>query len=209
MGSREYNSLKHDATMPPKSLPKPNIQTCPPGLLAIVDLISRVPARASDLLEYEVIRRKRELIRTQEARALLSWHPWETMRLLVLSGAVAFFLAWFFSAIAELGRFYNSIVSATHIQVPFIDQRLIDLLGLVPKSSFRLFSSIPDFGALEAFYEALGVMALLAFTKLVFISIHWKKIKLLGDAERELGEELKELERWKEDFSAAKMKTQA
>lgn len=186
----------------PKSSLKPDTSSCPPGLLPIADLMARIPARSIELLDYEILRRKRELVRTSETRALLSWHPWETIRLLVLSGAVTFFLAWFLSVIAELGRFYNSIVSATHIQVPFLDQRVIDFLGVVPRSSFQLFAAIPDFGALEAFYVALGVMGALALTKLVFIGIHWEKIKLLGEAERELNEELKELEQWKAGLTA-------
>lgn len=161
--------------------------------------MERIPERAEALLNYEISKRERERVLAQETKQLLSWHPWHTMRFLLLSGAIAFALAWFFSFLAAIGRFYNATVGKLDVGVPFLDTKLFEAGEVFPTSTFALFAKIPDFGAIESFYVALGVIALIAIVKLIFILIHWKKIKLLNEAEREYTEELETLTSWLRD----------
>jgi hypothetical protein len=194
-----------------KPFPAPNRKNAPAGLLAVADLIERIPGRAEDVLIHETGRRERELILMQETRRLLSWHPWHTIRFLLLSGAVAFAAAWLVSFLSALARFYTSAFGspgAAHAAggagsaiggagIPFLNEWLAEIGKIIPASAFALFSKIPDFGAIESFFVALGVVMLVAFVKLLFILLNWKKIKLLNEAERELSEELETLNRWK------------
>jgi hypothetical protein len=187
-----------------KPFPAPNRKNAPAGLLTVADLIERIPGRASDVLSHEIGRRERELVLTQETRRLLSWHPWHTIRFLLLSGAVAFAAAWLVSFLSALARFYNNTLgslgaghAASGAGIPFLNEWLAEIGKIIPASAFALFSKIPDFGAIESFFVALGVILLVAFVKLLFILLNWKKIKLLNEAERELSEELETLNKWR------------
>lgn len=183
-----------------KLFPTPNREDAPAGLLFVADLVERIPERGEALLNYEISKRERERVLTQETKRLLSWHPWHTIRFLLLSGAVAFALTWFFSFLSALGRVYNASVGKLDISVPFLDPKLLDIGGAIPTTTFALFSKIPDFGAVESFFVALAVVMLIAVVKLIFIMIHWKKIKMLGEAESVFTEELETLEEWKSEL---------
>jgi len=49
------------------------------------------------------------------------------------------------------------------------------------------------------------VVVLIAVVKLIFILVHWKKIKLLGEADAVFSEELEVLEAWKEELDEEKV----
>jgi hypothetical protein len=184
------------------------LESAPPGLLIVADILERIPDRADALLEHEITMRERERVLSQETKSLLSWHPWHTIRFLILSGAVAFAAAWFFSVVLEFVKLYNEAVG-TKLGIPFVDENLFNLDELLPNQVFPILSHVPEFGALESFFIALGVVLLVALVKVVFILINWKKIKLLSAAEKELREELDVLADWKKELASEALTEEA
>ncbi len=175
------------------------LEVAPPGLLVVADFMERMPDRAEALLEHEISRRERERVLSQETKNLLSWHPWHTIRFLILSGAIAFAAAWLFSVVLEFVKLYNKAVG-TKLGIPFVDENVFNLGELLPSQVFPMLSNVPEFGALESVFIALGVVLLVALVKVLFILINWKKIKLLSSAEKALRQELEVLEEWKKEF---------
>lgn len=188
-----------------KPLPIPKSEEVPAGLIVICDILERIPERGKAILDYEIRKRERERILMQETRNLLSWHPWHTIRFLLLSGTIAFGVTWFISFLSALGRFYGASFGKLDASAPLVNQKLADIGELIPITTFSLFSKIPDFGAIESFFVALGVVVLIAVVKLIFILVHWKKIKLLGEADAVFSEELEVLEAWKEELDEEKV----
>lgn len=176
--------------------PTPGKNDVSPGLVLLADLIERMPTRAQEIVTHEIEKRERDLVLTQEIKTTLSWHPWSTVRIFVLSGAAAFALAWTFSLVAEFVRFYNASADALKVNLPFLDANVVDLTKKLPAQAFGLFRQIPDFGAIEAVYFALVIVMLLAVFKVIFIAIHWGKIKMLNRAIEEVEEEMDVLIRW-------------
>jgi hypothetical protein len=174
---------------------EPDRKECPAGLLLIVDFLVRFPDRTDDLLNHEIATRERELIRTQETKYLLSWHPLNTLRFLLISGGLAFFVTWFLGVLAGIGRFYKDLLGEEGVTIPFIGGG-ISAETFFPAGILDLLSKLPDYGAEEAFFTALAVVALLAVMKAVFILFNWKKIETLRAAEEDLNGELDYLRRW-------------
>jgi hypothetical protein len=178
----------------PPSTSKDNL--IPIGLLLAADYVERVPSRATELLTYELQRREREKILLEETKGFLSWHPWSTLRLLLLSGGVTFTVAWSFSMVADFMRLYNDTVVRAKLQAPVFGDSALGLTNLIPSSAFGFFSGLPDFGTKESVLVALGVVFALAMFKLIFIAFNWQKIKALNVADRMLTEEMKYLRGW-------------
>ena len=172
------------------------LETAPPGLLMVADIITRIPGRAEALIAYEIDRRERERVLMQETKNLLSWHPWHMIRFLILSGAVAFAVTWLFSVILVFAKLYNQTVGSK-LGIPFLGETLSSVSAFLPKQIGPMLSDLPNFGALESFFVALGVVFLIALVKVVFIFVNWKRIKVLSQAEQVLTEELKALGNWK------------
>ncbi|MCW1891931.1 MAG: hypothetical protein KIH65_001665 [Candidatus Uhrbacteria bacterium] len=168
----------------------------PTGLIVIADYVERVPERAIELLTYELQRREREKVLLEETKGFLSWHPWSTLRLLLLSGGVAFTVAWSFSLISDFMRLYNETVTRANLQGAAFGNASMDLTKLIPQSAFGFFSGLPEFGTKESVLVALGVIVALAAFKLLFILLNWEKIKVLNISDRALMEEMRYLKGW-------------
>jgi hypothetical protein len=188
-----------------KIIPIPKNEVVPPGLILICDALERIPERGEALLDYEIQRRERERILMQETKNLLSWHPWHTIRFLLLSGAIAFGITWFISFLSAIGRVYDASIGKLDMGTSILSQKFAAIGSLIPSSAFSIFSKIPDFGAIESFFVALGVVFLVALVKLIFIIVHWKKIKLLGEADDIFAKELETLERWRRELGDEKV----
>lgn len=183
-------------------MPKPASQDrlIPTGLLLTADYVERVPSHAIEVLAYELQRREREKILLDETKGFLSWHPWSTLRLLLLSGGVAFSVAWSFSVVADFMRLYNDTVIRSRLQAPVFGDSALSLTNVIPSSAFGFFSGLPEFGTKESILVALGVVIALAAFKLIFIAFNWQKIKALNVADRMLSEEMEYLKGWIDAF---------
>ncbi len=179
-----------------KPSPTSKHKLIPIGLLLTADYVTRVPDRAGEMLTYELQRREREKILLEETKGFLSWHPWSTLRLLLLSGGVTFTVAWSFSVVANFMRLYNDTIARTKLQAPIFGDSALSLTNIIPPSAFGFFSGLPEFGTKESVLVALGVVVALAAFKLIFIAFNWQKIKALNVADRVLREEMDYLRGW-------------
>ena len=167
----------------------------PIGLIIFMEWLESHPQYKKDMLEYEIARRESEHLILKETKKVLSWHPWSTFRLLLITGGLAFSVAWSLSAISDTVQIYNQFLGKGPSGLPsqFTDS-FVTLTNLLPKINGDFFAGIPDYGAIESLYIALGVIGIIVIIKLTIILFNWKKIQALVNHENQLHKELHFLE---------------
>ncbi|MBD3251770.1 hypothetical protein GF380_04975 [Candidatus Uhrbacteria bacterium] len=193
--------------MPKKEnpFPTPGKKDVSPGLILTAELVERMPTRGEEIVRYEIGRRERDRVLMSQTKNLMSWHPWNTVRLLLLSGVGAFALAWLLSLIVEIAKLYNAAINVLQIDVPFLDTQVFDLREALPSQAFGFIQRLPDFGAVEAIYFGLLVMFAIAVIKGLFILFYWNQIKLLIQADQEIDAELETLNAWLKELGGERL----
>lgn len=170
----------------------------PVGLIAVSRLIAETPERRDDILAYEIRRRERELLITRETRHALSWHPFHTTKVVFAVGGGVFVIVWLMSQLRAVAEWYTRARAATlTIPLPLIGDRTIDLGSHVPTSTaFDLMGRLPQWGLLESFWIAVGLMLVIVLERIIFAAFQWKHVQALASAETELAEEIATLRAW-------------
>jgi len=176
----------------------PNRDTCPPGLLATADLLQAHRERAADILAVARQKREVERLRIRELRARYAWHPWSMAKLLIVSGASAFFIAWGAGLMADFLKLYDQTVSKASAipQAALGGFSIPSLNTIIPLGLSGFFAQLPRIGAKESFFIALAIVLAIALIKLAIVLVNWKKIHLLHDAEKRVNLELETLKAW-------------
>lgn len=168
----------------------------PVGLIAVARLIAETPDRRDDILAYEIRQRERELLVTRETRHALSWHPFHTTKVVLAVGVGVFVIVWLMSQLRAVAEWYTRARAAT-LTLPLIGDRTIDLGSHVPTSTaFDLMGRLPQWGLVESFWIAVGLMLVIVIERLVFAAFQWKHVQALVSAETELAEEVTTLRAW-------------
>jgi hypothetical protein len=192
---RSHPHLNH---MPPsKSSTPSNRESCLPGLLAIADLAERIPERAKELYAVEIERRKHDLLRIGEELKKLSWHPWSTIQLLIVTGFASFAISWGAGMMLDFLQLIDKTVnkangaptSVSGIGIPSIST-------ILPPQFAGAFTTLPHIGVLESFYIALSTVLTIAFIKLIIILANWEKIKIVSATEKRTNAEVEALKEW-------------
>ncbi len=179
---------------------KPNRLTVPPGLVMVADLVARIPERAEDVLASELARRERERTMTHETRSLLSWHPINTTRTVLLFGLHGFVLAWALGWLAALGHAYSQLKTASiAIPLPLVQDLAFDLGNIVPTSTaLSVASRLPPIDFRAAIGVGLVIAFIVAMERAIIAAFQWKKARMLRLAEAELQNEIDTLKSWQE-----------
>ncbi len=188
----------HDFPMPPSKSPTPtNRESCLPGLLGIADLAERIPERAKELYEVEIERRKHDLLRTGEELKKLSWHPWSTIQLLIVTGGASFAIAWGGGMMLDFLQLINTTMSKTNGSTSTASGSMLPSIAtMLPPQLAGYFTSLPHIGLLESFYIALSTVLTIAFIKLIIILANWEKIKIVSATEKRTKAEMAALKEW-------------
>jgi hypothetical protein len=193
--------------MPPVKL---NRLTVPPGLVVVADIIIRIPERAEDIIVSEIENRERERTMTHETRSLLSWHPINTTRMVLLLGFHGFVLAWAIGWLAALGNAYAHLkTSSIAVPLPLVQDVTVDLGAFVPTSTaLSVASRLPAIGLRDAIGIGIIIALIVAVERGIIAAFQWKKARLLRAAEERLQMELDVLKSWRQP-PAKKPKTTA
>lgn len=183
--------------MPAKKL---NRLTVPPGLVIVADLVARIPERANDVIASELARRERERTMTRETRSLLSWHPINTTRVVLLFGLHGFVLAWALGWLAALGHAYAQLKTASiAIPLPLLQDLAVNLGTFVPTSTaLSVASRLPPIDFRDAIGVGIAIALIVAVERGIIAAFQWKKARLLRTAEDELQAEIEILKSWQE-----------
>lgn len=170
----------------------------PVSLLEVQDLVSRFPDRRREIVVHARSVRERELVMLRESRHLISWHPLHTAKTIIVAGIIAFAFSFLLSQVALIGRIYSDTKRAgLSIPLPLIGSQNISLQNVVPTSTaLETISRVPAYGVRESIYIAIGVMVSVLLERIVTSVFHWKKIKLLREAEKQLLQEIHLLKEW-------------
>lgn len=171
----------------------------------VADFIARVPERAQDVIASELEKRERERTMAHETRGLLSWHPINTTRTVLLFGFHGFVLAWALSWLGALGQAYAQLRSATiELPLPLVQNLSFDIGSLVPTSTaLSVASRLPTINFRDAVGVGIAIAIVIALERGVLAAFQWKKARLLRAAEEELKKEVDILRSWQE-FRAKK-----
>lgn len=173
----------------------------PVGLIAEEDLARRFPQRRGEVLRHALRVRERQKALFHEARKLLTWHPIHTTKTVLVTGALSFTIALLASYVVSIGHWYAAAKDLSFtVPIPFLADRAIDLGASVPSStSLALAARLPAYGLKESFAIAVLGMAIVLIEKLVTSLFHWRKARMLREAEADLVSEMKVLHDWLRD----------
>jgi hypothetical protein len=168
------------------------------GLIFEEDFIKRYPTRRQEILTYAIKQREERKVLLQESHQLLTWHPVHAAKVILVTGALAFVLAFLVSQIVSIGHWYASAKSwIVPVSLPVIGTKDVDLGTYVPTStSLAVAGRVPSFGLRESIIFAIAVMVLMVLEKVAMSLVHWKKARLLQGALRELDDEIRTLHDW-------------
>lgn len=183
--------------MPPK---KWNRLTVPAGLVIVADLVARIPERGQEVIASEIARRERERTMTRETRSLLSWHPINTTRTVLLFGLHGFVLAWALGWLAALGHAYAQLkTSSIAIPLPLVQDLAFNIGTIVPTSTaLSVASRLPPIDFRDAIGVGIAIAFVVAVERGIIAAFQWKKARLLRAAEDELQAEIETLKSWQE-----------
>ncbi|MEN9558727.1 MAG: hypothetical protein RL141_1096 [Candidatus Parcubacteria bacterium] len=179
---------------------KPNRLTVPPGLVMVADLIARIPERAQEVIASELAKREREQTVAHETRNLLSWHPINTTRMVLLFGFHGFVLAWALGWLGAIGQAYAHLkVTTIAVPLPLVQDLSFNLGTLVPTSTvLSVASHLPTLDFRDALGIGIGIAIVVALERGIIAAFQWKKSRLLRAAEMELEKEMELLRGWQE-----------
>ena len=171
----------------------------PIGLLSESDLISRFPARREEVIAHAIARREEEMIGLRETRKLLSWHPVQLIKTLLIVGIVAFSLAWMFSQIAAFGHWYaGARASKLVVAIPMLGNESFPVGQYLPTSTaMTTIQTLPMIGLNESIWFAIAVMGIVLLERGILITISWNRISQLHQAERQRKDEIELLRSWR------------
>ncbi len=144
-------------------IPKHDI---PASLLAVQDLIDRLPAERERLLRHEIHWREREQLQSRGIRRLMHGHAWVSFRTVFAIGLSVFVFVFTLGQFAGLARWVQQLQTTT-LEIPKTVQRTLGLSldSLVPTSTVVEYAAqLPPIGLVESGLVALlVVIALLAW----------------------------------------------
>ncbi|MFZ2804719.1 MAG: hypothetical protein WA001_05925 [Patescibacteria group bacterium] len=176
----------------------------PVGLLDEERLIAEYPSRRAEILDHAIRERERSKVAFNETSTLITFHPIQTLKIILITGLVTFILAFVVSQVVYVGHAYTQAKAFT-FDVPTLSSTLslgapqtIAVGSYIPTSTpLALASTVPNFGLKESIEIAILAMALLLIERLVVTAANWKKSRLLKQAANDLDGELDVLREWR------------
>ena len=157
-----------------------------------------VPARRDEIIAYAIREREREQLSAREVRGLMALHPLQTLKVTLISGLIAFVLAWIFSELIAIGHWYSQAKAySLNIDIPLVGKTALDIGSHVPTSTeLGIASQFPVYGIREVGMFAIGVMLLILLEKIIVAIFHFRDSRELKRSSTELKKELETLKAW-------------
>lgn len=171
----------------------------PSGLLAVKDLITRLPNERERILSYEIQRREREHLLYESAAKVLSFQTFSAAKAVFGVGISAFFFAWSLGQLGELVRWVEGLRS-NPLRLPGpASGWQIDFGSVLPASTSTWLGygfKLPAWDWRDALMIALVVMVFVFAEKAVMAFLSWRHVRSLDDAIRDVEEEIRALRFW-------------
>ena len=164
----------------------------PIGLRSVFEDFKRYPDDRARMHERAVLEREALLSTYRASRARFGWHPFQTIKSILLSATITFVIAWLVSSIAMFGKWYINLRSnKIDVTMPFLGNQKMDIGSLIPLApGVEQIGKIPNFGIREAAYLAGAIAAIIFVERVLLTFFNMKQIRILKRAEKEVKKEL-------------------